>query len=55
MFLSAQGQDDDVQDQAHAGADERAIDADVLQVAAEEQFQPAQRLGRVPALDGAGD
>src|SRR6185437_3411904 len=52
---SAQALDDGVQDQAHAGADHGAVDADVLQVAAEQQFELVRRLGGVPALDGPGD
>ena len=44
-----------MQDQADAGADHRAVDADVLQIAAEEQLQLAGRLGGVPPLDGPGD
>src|ERR1700755_91483 len=52
---SGQAEGDGVQDQAHAGADHRAVNADVLQIAAEEQLQLAGRLGGVPTLDGAGD
>jgi hypothetical protein len=44
-----------VQDQADAGADHGAVDADELEVRAEEQFQLAGGLLGVPALDGAGD
>src|SRR5690348_9636825 len=52
---SAQGEDDGVQDQPHARAHYRAVDADELQVAAEQQLQLAGRLGGVPPLDGPGD
>ena len=44
-----------MQDQAHAGADHRAVDTDVLQIAAEEQLQLAGRLGGIPPVDGPGD
>jgi hypothetical protein len=38
---SGQSQDDGVQDQPHARPHHRAVDADVLQIAPEEQFQLA--------------
>jgi hypothetical protein len=44
-----------VQDQSHAGPDHRAVYADELQVAPEEQFQLARRLGGVPPLDRPRD
>jgi hypothetical protein len=44
-----------VQGQPHARAHHRAVDADVLQVGPEEQFQLARRLGGVPPLDGPRD
>ena len=52
---SGQSQDDGVQDQSHACPHHRAVDADVLQIAPEEQFQLARRLGSVPPLDSPGD
>ena len=44
-----------MQGHAYAGPDDRTVDADELQVAAEKQFQLAGGLGGVPPLDGAGD
>ena len=44
-----------MQDQPHTRPHHRAVDADELQVAAEEQFQLAGGLGGVPPLDGPGD
>jgi hypothetical protein len=43
-----------VQGEPDPGPDDGAVDADELQVAAEEQLQLTRRLGGVPALDGAG-
>jgi hypothetical protein len=44
-----------VQGQPDTRAHHRAVDADELQIAAEEQFQLAGGLGGVPTLDGPGD
>ncbi len=44
-----------MQGQPHASPYHRAVDADELQIAPEEQFQLARRLGGVPPLDGPGD
>jgi len=41
--------------QVHAGPHHRAVDGDVLQIASEEQFQLARRLGGIPPLDGPRD
>ncbi len=48
---SGQSHGNGVQGQPHAGSDHRAVDADVLQIGPEEQFQLARCLRRVPALD----
>jgi len=42
-----------VQGQADPGSDDGAVDADVLQVVPEQQFELGGRLGGVPPLDGA--
>src|SRR5262249_47417360 len=52
---SAQGQGNGVQGQPHARSHHGAIDADVLQIAPEEQFQLTRRLRGIPSLDGPGD
>src|SRR5215813_12444853 len=52
---SGQSHGNGVQGQPHAGPDHRAVDADVLEIAPEEQFQLARRLRGVPPFDGPRD
>ena len=46
---------DEVDDEAGEAADDRAVDADELEVAADLQLDAARRLGRIPAGDGRRD
>src|SRR5690242_7716561 len=54
-YLSAESHGDGVEGQPHARSHHGAVDADVLQVASEEQFQLTRRLRGIPPLDGPGD